>query len=93
MKILLATAATLLLLVGSAWAGTKTVTLEVSGMTCATCPIVVKRALSKVDGVTGVEVSFEERQATVTFDDAKTTVEALTKATTDAGFPSTVKKK
>lgn len=92
MKILLATAATLLLVVGAAWAGTKTVTLDVSGMTCATCPIVVKTALSRVDGVTQVEVSFKERQATVTFDDAKTTVEALTKATTDAGFPSTVKK-
>jgi mercuric ion binding protein len=66
--------------------------LDVSGMTCATCPIVVKKALTKVTGVTHVEVSFEERQATVTFDDAKTTVEALTKATTNAGFPSTVKK-
>lgn len=92
MKILLATAATVLLLAGTAWAGTKTVTLEVSGMTCATCPIVVKKALTRVDGVTQVEVSFEERQATVTFDEAKTNVEALTKATTDAGFPSRAKR-
>ncbi|MDP1569325.1 MAG: mercury resistance system periplasmic binding protein MerP [Vicinamibacterales bacterium] len=92
MKMLLATAATLLLLASPAWAGTKTVTLDVSGMTCATCPIVVKKALTSVDGVTEVQVSFEERQATVTFDEARTTVEALTKATTNAGFPSTVKK-
>ncbi|MEW6319807.1 MAG: mercury resistance system periplasmic binding protein MerP [Acidobacteriota bacterium] len=91
MKTLLATTSALLLLVAPVWAGTKTVTLAVSGMTCATCPIVVKKALTKVEGVTEVRVSLEEREATVTFDDAKTTVEALTTATTNAGFPSTVK--
>ena len=32
-----------------AWAATKTVTLSVPGMTCATCPITVKKALSKVE--------------------------------------------
>ena len=91
MRLLLATAATFLLLVGSAWAETKTVTLDVPGMTCATCPIVVKKALTKVDGVTTVDVDLEELQAVVTFDDARTTVEALTTATTEAGYPSTVK--
>jgi mercuric ion binding protein len=40
-------------------------------------------------GVTRAEVSFEKRQATVTFDDAKN-VEALTRATTNAGYPSTL---
>ncbi|EKH5750464.1 cation transporter, partial [Pseudomonas aeruginosa] len=33
-----------------AWAATKTVTLSVPGMTCAACPITVKKALTKVDG-------------------------------------------
>ena len=33
-----------------AWAATKTVTLSVPGMTCAACPITVKKALTK-DGV------------------------------------------
>jgi mercuric ion binding protein len=61
-------------------------------MTCATCPIVVKKALTKAEGVTQVDVSFKERRATVTFDDEKATTEALTKATTDAGFPSKVRK-
>lgn len=93
MKTLLSTAVVLWLLAGPAWAGPRTVTLEVSGMTCATCPIVVKRALTKVDGVSKVEVSFKEREAVVTFDDAKTTVEALTKATTEAGSPLKVKEK
>jgi len=44
-----------------------------------------------VPGVTKVEASYEKKQAVVTFDDAKTTVEALTKATANAGYPSTVK--
>ena len=34
-----------------AWAATQTVTLSVPGMSCATCPITVKKALSKVEGV------------------------------------------
>lgn len=75
-----------------AWAATKTVTLAVPGMTCAACPITVKTALAKVAGVEKTDVSFEKREAVVTFDDAKTTVAALTKATTGAGYPSTVKR-
>ena len=72
------------------WAATKTVTLSVPGMDCPVCPITVKKALTKVDGVTKAEVNFDKRQAIVTFDDVKTNVETLTKATADAGYPSTV---
>jgi periplasmic mercuric ion binding protein len=75
-----------------AWAAAKTVTLSVSNMTCALCPITVKKALSKVEGVGTIEVSYEKKEAVVTFDDAKTNVEALTKATEGAGYPSEVKK-
>ena len=70
------------------WASPKTVTLNVSGMTCAACPITVKKALEKVGGVSKVEVRFEKKQVLVTFDDAKTNTDALVKATTDAGYPS-----
>ena len=93
MKTLLALAAAILLLASPAWAGPRTVTLNVPGMTCSACPITVKKALTKVDGVRKVDVDFEKREAVVTFDDAKTTVAALTKATKDAGYPSTVKEK
>ncbi|MEW6312608.1 MAG: mercury resistance system periplasmic binding protein MerP [Pseudomonadota bacterium] len=79
--------------VAPAWAATQTVTLSVPGMTCAACPITVKKALSKVDGVSQVQVAFEKREAVVTFDDAKANVEALTRATTNAGYPSTAKEK
>lgn len=50
------------------------------------------QALSKVDGVSKASVSFEQRAAVVTFDDAKTSVQKLTKATEDAGYPSSVKR-
>ena len=78
----------LLLQVSSAYAETKTAVLAVSNMTCAACPITVKKALSRVEGVSSVSVDFDKKQATVTFDDAKAGVAALTKATTDAGYPS-----
>jgi len=72
------------------WAAPQTVTLAVSKMTCAACPITVKKALSRVPGVTEVSVNLEKKQATVLFDDSKTNVQALTKATGDAGYPSSV---
>lgn len=72
------------------WAATKTVTLAVPGMDCPVCPITVKKALTGVAGVSWVEVNFEQRQATVTFDDARTRVEVLTQATRNAGYPSTL---
>jgi len=74
------------------WAATQTVTLAVPGMTCAACPITVKQAISKVDGVSQVKVRYEEREAVVTFDNAKASVQKLTQATGNAGYPSSVKR-
>ncbi len=75
-----------------AWAAQKTVTLSVPGMTCSACPITVKKALTNVAGVTKAEASYEKLEAVVTFDDAKTNVDALRTATTNAGYPSDLKK-
>ncbi len=74
-----------------AQAETKTVTLSVPGMDCEVCPITVGKALKKVDGVDKVAASLEKKEAVVTFDDARTNVDALRKATANAGYPSTVK--
>ena len=70
----------------------KSVTLDVTKMTCETCPIVVKKALEKVPGVSEVKMDFAKKTATVQFDPDKAGAAALVKATTDAGFPSTVHK-
>ncbi|GAA0801044.1 mercury resistance system periplasmic binding protein MerP [Cupriavidus gilardii] len=90
-KLFAALALALVGAVAPAWAAMQTVTLSVPGMTCETCPITVKKALSKVDGVSKTSVSFEKREAVVIFDDAKTSVQKLTKATENAGYPSSVK--
>lgn len=72
------------------YAAMQHVTLEVAGMTCSSCPITVKKALSKVSGVVKVITDFKHKQANVVFDDSKTTVQKLTDATAKAGYPSTV---
>jgi mercuric ion binding protein len=90
MKKLLAALA-LAVVAAPVWAASRTATLSVPGMTCAACPITVRHALSKVAGVEKTDVRFGQREAIVTFDDGKTNVQALTKATADAGYPSSVK--
>lgn len=80
-----------LLAAPSAFAAEKTVTLAVQHMTCAACPRTVKASLQAVPGVTSVVVSATEKTAVVTFDDSKAAVEALVKATTNAGYPSSLR--
>lgn len=75
----------------AALAAEKTVKLAVQNMYCAACPHTVKSSLQAVPGVRSVSVSFENKTAVVTFDDAKTNVKALTTATTNAGYPSSPK--
>ncbi len=71
-------------------AAARVVTLSVPGMHCAACPITIKKALNKVAGVGSADVDLARREVTVTFDDATTGVEALTRATRQAGYPSSV---
>jgi mercuric ion binding protein len=75
----------------AAAAEAQTATLDVPGMTCKFCPITVRKALSKVPGVIAAESDYASKTATVTFDPDKTDLSALTAATANAGYPSTVK--
>lgn len=72
----------------AAIAAEQTVTLDVANMTCASCPYIVKKSLTAIPGVTKVSVSFEDKSATVTFDDQKASTNALIAATTGAGYPA-----
>ncbi len=82
-----------LLLTGSAIAGTtQTLTLDVQNMTCATCPITVKKALQQVPGVSEVKIDYAHKTATVRIDPDKAGAAMLTKATANAGFPSIARK-
>ena len=81
-------AALLALCAATAAAAPRQVTLTVPTMDCATCTIIIKAALLKVPGVSKAQVSYAKRRAQVTYDDAKTSVAALTRATDEAGYPS-----
>ena len=70
----------------------KTVTLDVQNMTCELCPITIKKSFEKVSGVSAVKVDFDKKTASVSYDPDKARIEALTKATTIAGYPSTLHK-
>ena len=72
-------------------AAQRTVVLSVPSMNCAACPITVRKALEKVSGVQAVKATLEPPEAVVTFDDAKTSVDRLTEATKQAGYPSSAK--
>ena len=87
------TALTLMVSPLSAYAAeNKIITLDVPGMNCQFCPITIRKALKKVPGVSEAKASYDTKTATITFDPDKTNVEALIKATTNAGYPSTLKK-
>ncbi len=69
----------------------QTVTLDVQKMDCPMCRITIRKALEKVPGVASASVDYEAKTATVVFDPEQANVEALTAATTNVGYPSTVK--
>jgi mercuric ion binding protein len=69
----------------------QTVKLNVPTMDCATCPITIKASLSKVPGVSKVQVSYEKREAVIVYNDAQASVADLKKATEDVGYPSMLK--
>jgi len=70
----------------------QTVILDVRNMTCPVCPITVRKALERVPGVSEAKVDFDKQTVTVKFDPDKAASAALIKATTDAGYPSSVHK-
>lgn len=66
-----------------------TVSFSIENMTCATCPISVRKAMMRVDGVQTVDVDFATKMATVTFDPAITSAQAIGASSTDVGYPAT----
>ncbi|MFN3615356.1 MAG: heavy-metal-associated domain-containing protein [Rubrimonas sp.] len=69
-------------------AAVQSATFSVENMTCALCPVTVKRAMEGVSGVRLVEIDFAARTATVAFDPAVTTIEAIAAASANAGYPA-----
>jgi copper chaperone CopZ len=70
---------------------TDTIELEVTGMSCGNCVAHVKKALTAVPGVTGVDVDLEKKAATVTSSGTGAEVDQLIEAVRDAGYEAELK--
>jgi len=91
-KLLASAALTVSVLASSAaFAAEMTITLAVKNMYCADCPFIVRKSLEAVPGVSKAVVSYKDKTAVVIYDDTKADVAALTRATTEAGYPSAPK--
>ena len=66
----------------------ETETFAVERMTCALCPITVRKAMEDVAGVQSVTVDYDGRTATVVFDATETTAAEIAEASGRAGYPA-----
>lgn len=64
----------------------QTATFAVENMTCVLCPVTVTKAMEQVKGAQSVAVNFATKTATVVFNPAVTSVEAVAAASTNAGY-------
>ena len=62
--------------------------IEVHGMVCAACALLIEHHVKRVPGVANVQVDFAARRAHVAFDVSQTDVPALTQAIERAGYQS-----
>jgi len=63
-------------------------TFAIENMTCATCPITVRKAMEGVAGVSSVQVDFAAKTARATYDPKRTTAMQIAAASTNAGYPA-----
>ncbi len=68
----------------------ETSTFSIEKMTCAACPITVRKAMERVDGVAKVTVDFNKKTAAVIYDPHVTTIDQISDASTNAGYPATL---
>ena len=68
----------------------RTQLIKIDGMTCGGCIASVYSATADIDGLDDISIELIDNQATVTFDDSKTDIEAIVSAIEDAGFDATV---
>jgi mercuric ion binding protein len=94
MKYLLATVFTGLLFTTTAFAAEQQTKIEVSGLTCPSCPYIAADAISSIDSVQIVNGSYDATAQTaifvVSYDDAVTTPKAIADASGEYGYPGVV---
>ncbi|MHA2428380.1 MAG: copper ion binding protein, partial [Candidatus Hermodarchaeia archaeon] len=70
----------------------KTITIPVQGMTCASCSSNVERALYKVEGVSEVNVNLATERAKVTVTKGDLPLDSLVEAVSKAGYDVPIEK-
>ena len=65
-------------------------TFSIKGMHCASCVLILERALKKVDGVSEANVNLATTRATVTYDPQKVTNDHLASAVANVGYEAMV---
>ncbi|MGI6085266.1 MAG: heavy metal translocating P-type ATPase [Acetivibrionales bacterium] len=61
-------------------------TLDITGMTCASCAKAVERSVNKVEGISNANVNIATEKLTVEFDEEKTDVNKIKEAVIKAGY-------
>ena len=79
-----------LMLANPLLAAEQTVTFDVPGMYCASCPFIVESAMGVVEGVISVAADSDTRTALVVFDDEKTTTGDIADASAFAGYEASL---
>ena len=74
------------LLAGLASAKEVTTQIAVSGMTCGSCAVAVRKALTSLEGVKKADVSAEQNKATVVYEDSQVSEKQLREAINKTGF-------
>lgn len=64
---------------------TKTLNLQIKGMTCSGCVSLVENSLKKIDGITSTNVNLEKALGVIQYDPAKVKEEAIIAAVEKAG--------
>ena len=60
--------------------------LKIKGMTCQHCVQTVTETVCKMTGVEKVDVSLEQKEVTIDFDELQTETEAISVQIVEAGF-------
>ena len=64
----------------------KEITLKIEGMHCTGCSNRLEKVLNNTDGIEKAEVNFEQKEATITYNESQTNIDKIKEAIQDAGF-------
>ena len=64
----------------------KDIKLKIEGMHCTGCSSRLEKVLNNTDGVESATVSFEKKQAIITYNESQTDIEQIKQIIQDTGF-------